>query len=98
MAQIIEYRHEACKPPVGGVCHVGSEQALGGAQLAEYHAPWPQWGSFTVTPAPAHGDPDPTAPGAPRYLLGKPSLTDSGRPTDYRHLSMALTRGFQDLH
>ena len=41
MAEIIEYRHEACKSPVGGVRCVCGEQALGGAQLAEHHAPWP---------------------------------------------------------
>jgi hypothetical protein len=98
MAQIIEDRHETRKPPVGSVCRVGGEQALRGTQLAEHHTPWPQWWGFTVTPAPAHGDPDPAAPGAPCHLLGEPSLTDPGWPTDYYHLSMVLTGGFQDLH
>jgi hypothetical protein len=83
---------------VGGVCHVGGEQALGGAQLAEYHAPWPQWGGFTVTPAPAHGDQDPAAPGALHHLFGEPSLPDPGRSTDYDYLSMTLASGFQALH
>jgi hypothetical protein len=98
MAQIIEYRHEACKAPVGGVRRMRGEQALGGAHLAEYHAPWPQWRGFTVTPAPAHGGQDPAALGAPHHLLGEPGLTDPSRPTDHYYLSMALARSFQDLH
>jgi hypothetical protein len=98
MAQIIEHCHKAREPPVRSVCYVGSEQIPGGVQVAEHHVPWPQGRGFAIAPAPANGNADPTAPDPQRHLLGKPCLTDPGRPADHHHLPMALSGGVQELH
>src|SRR5262245_23478964 len=98
MAKIIEHRHEACKPPVGGVRSVCGEQALRGTKFAQHHAPWPQWWSFAVAPAPTDGYQNPAASSTKRHLFGEPSLTNPGRPADDHHLPMALVRGSQELH
>ena len=77
MAQIIEHCYKAREAPVRGVCNMGSEQVCGSVQVAQHHVPWPQGRGFTVAPAPADGNADPTALGPQRHLLGKPGLRRS---------------------
>jgi hypothetical protein len=98
MAQIIEHCYKTRKAPVRGICAVGSEQVRGSVQVAEHHVPRPQGRGFTVAPATADGDADPTTLGPQRHLLGQPGLADPGRPTDRHYLSMAPPGGVQELH
>jgi hypothetical protein len=98
MAQIIEHCDKAREAPMCGVGSVGSEQVCGSVQIAEHHMPWPEGRSFTVAPAPADGDADPTTPGPQRHLLSKPSLADPGWPADRHYLPMAPSGGVQELH